>query len=246
MDLNKPLTLPSFGKKKAAANASQKAKGFSPTLPRVDLTPPAVRERVAARKARRVPIVLVGLTVAGVGGLFVNGLGERTSVQDQLDDLRVAQASLQTDLAVYAPVTNLATQTNSLTSTVSSQTGNEVLHGKVLGAFVSAVGGVGEVASLGLTTGPNVSGCTSTDPFEATPLAGCITFTVNSSMGAAGASQLIAGLTSSPIFVDPFIPNIGAGSDGKAALTGTVGVSTAAYGMAQSAQEPDQGSEGGQ
>lgn len=246
MDLNKPLALPSFGKKKNAPTPAQKAKGFSPSLPRVDLTPPAVRERVAARKARRVPIALVGVAVLGVSGLFVGGLSERANVQDQLDDLKVAQSSLQSDLAVYAPVTNLATQTNSLTSTVSSQTGNEVLHGQVLGAFVAAVGSVGEVASLGLTTGPNASGCTSTDPFEATPLAGCITFTVNSSMGAAGASQLIAGLTSSAIFVDPFIPSVGASSDGKAALTGTVGVSTAAYGMAQGAQEPDQGSEGGE
>ena len=233
MDLNKPLSMPKLdlsglGRKKKDAPQPTGDASFVASLPRVNLVPPAAKERAAAAKAKTGAITVVAIAAVAVGGLYVSGFAAKGQARTSLNDATVAQAALSSDLAVYSPVTNLAAQTNSLTDTVAAQTRDEVFHGEVLEHFVRSVGAHGTISSVSLTTGTDASGCTSTDPFSQAALAGCVTFTVDSSEGPAAASLLMTSLKSDPWFVDPFIPTVSAGNEGTTALSGTVGLSVSA------------------
>lgn len=211
-----------------ARKAPKAAGPFVPAPPRVNVLPPASRERAAARKAKRASLTAFGLSVLTVGGLWGNGFLVQVDQKGALAEAKEAQATLATEMAVYAPVTNVAAQSNSLTQTVQAQTQKEVLHAEVLSRFVEAVGDVGSVQSVSLATGEGAAACTSTDPFNEVPRAGCLTFAVKSATGQAGAATLISNLSAQEFFVDPFIPSTPP-SSGEVVLNGTVGVSEAVY-----------------
>lgn len=214
---------------KPKATGAEPGAAFSPEPPRVNLLPPSARERVSGQKARNGAIALVASAAVLIGGLWANGYVARQGYQETLAAQTARQSELAAEMAVYAPVTNVAAQSNSLTDTVASQTTNEVLHAEVLARFVETVGNVGAIQNISLMSGANATGCTSTDPFNTVPLAACITFSINAQGGRGAASQLITQLSASDIFVDPFIPTVAAGADGTSALNGTVGVSESVY-----------------
>ena len=243
MDLNKPLSLPklTLPGRSGATSASPDASGepsFVATLPRVNLVPPAAKERAAAAKAKKGAVAAITIAAISVAGVYASGFAAQGQAQTALDAATSAQASLSADLAVYSPVTNLAAQTTSLTDTVAAQTRDEVFHGAVLEHFVTAVGANGSISSVSVTTGAEAGGCTSTDPFSQAALAGCITFTVESSDGAAAASLLMNSLKTDSWFIDPFIPSVSPSNEGKTALSGTVGLSVSAIASNNTATQP--------
>ncbi|WP_251151316.1 hypothetical protein [Cellulosimicrobium sp. Marseille-Q4280] len=184
--------------------------------PRVDLLPDKYRQRAAERTVRQGAIATAagaGVLVAGVWGamLVTNG-----SAQSQLDDAKIVEQALSADMAVYSPVTNLATQTQSLTDTIQDQASKSVDHDSVLDRFLAAAAGRIDVASVQVDTSSG-DACVSTDPFAAeTDRVGCITF----SGTPADVPGLLAALSSDDWFTDPYVPSVGA----DASVSGTVGL----------------------
>ena len=184
--------------------------------PRVDLLPEAHRQRVRARAMRRRTIAVAagtGVVVAGAWGttLYVNG-----AAQDRFDQAKALEQTLSADMAVYSPVSNLATQTQSLTGTIEVQESTSVDHDVVLDRFLAAAAGRIDVASVHVdTSGPG--SCVSTDPFAAqTELVGRVTFS-GSPLDVPG---LLSGLSADDWFQDPYVPTVGDGTS----LAGTVGL----------------------
>lgn len=205
---------------------------FEPSPPRVNLLPQAARERASRRKVRSASGAALGAVVLLTGGVYSQGLTHQHEQRAKVTTLSTEQSKLAQSLAVYSPVTNVASQTRSLTETVDAQTQKQVLHGDVLQRFIETIGDAGSIQNLSLTTGSAVSGCTSVDPFSTVELAGCLTFTVESPTGQSGAATLISRLSADAWFVDPFIPTVQAGQDGSASLAGSVGLTAEVYSAA--------------
>lgn len=196
---------------------------FTPTHPRVNLVPAAARQRAANRRARKTATLAWVATVALLATWWATGfLAARTAHQD-LARAKAEGEALAVQMATYAPVTSIATQTKALNDTVASQTAKEIAHDKVLARFLSAVDGLMDVQSVQVST-TSTSGCVSTDPFTQVAIAGCITFTGTAPAGAADASQIITALGHDAWFADPFIPTVGAPTSKGAPISGTVGI----------------------
>lgn len=200
---------------------------FTPNPPRVDLLPPHVREAVKARRARRTAIGMVVVAVLGVGAGFAALTLRSATLQHDLTVAQQEQTTLNDQLAVYAPVTDLAVQTKQLTATVQSQTAASVDHAQVLQRFFTAVQDVMTVKQVSVDTSPE-SVCAQSDPFQATPTAGCVTFT-GVVPGTDGASLVLTALGRDEWFTGAFVPTIGSDtSTGTATVTGSVALSLSA------------------
>lgn len=220
--------LSALRKKDKAPAAAVTEPTFSAKPPRADLLPASVRARAADRRSRNISIAAVGaLGVAiacvwGANSLTLSGL------EGDLAEAEASTADLSTQVAVFAPVTNLATQTQALTATVDAQTADEVDHAQVLARFLAASAGVMDPTSVVVNT--ETSGaCVPTDPFNTVPLAGCITFSGTDLTGT-GAGETVRALSANEWFSDPFIPTVGTASEtAGATLNGTVGLTVEAY-----------------
>lgn len=201
---------------------------FSPSQPRVNLVPRAALDRAANARARKFAIIGWVGSVAAIGLWWGAGFVEANRTADALAAAAGQGEQLALKMALYAPVTTIATQTQSLTDTVASQTAGEVDHGDVINRFLAAIGDTMTVSSLQIGT-TNDAGCVSTDPFNQVPLAGCVTFTGTSAGGAPAASEVITSLTKDSWFVDAFIPTVGADSAGGTPMSGTVGLTVDAF-----------------
>ena len=201
---------------------------FIPTHPRVNLVPQSSLDRAADARARRLAIVASAGSVLLMGAWWVAGTFTAGSAADSLRTATTQGQDLAAQLALYAPVTTIATQTQALTDTVASQTATEVDHSQVINRFLAAVGNTMTVESLQITTA-NSSGCVSVDPFKKVPMAGCVTFTGTATGGAGAASTIITALAGDPWFVDPFIPSVGSSVAGGTPMSGTVGLTVEAY-----------------
>lgn len=201
---------------------------FSPTQPRVNLVPQSALDRTANAKARTLAVIGWGASVVALGAFWGLGFMTAGEASSNLADAQFAGEALSVELAMYAPVTTIAAQTQALNETVASQTAGEVNHDEVIDRFLAAVGDTMVVESLSIAT-DNTGACVSTDPFQQVPLAGCVTFSGQSSGGGSAASQVITALTTDAWFVDPFIPTFGSASEDGVSMTGTVGLTMEAY-----------------
>jgi len=187
--------------------------------PRVDLLPSRYRRRARERTIRFASygaLAACGLATVGGFGLAAN---ERSQAQEDHAAAQVVNSDLSRELAVYAPVTNLARQTRALTETVQAQTSITVDHAAVVDKFLQAAQGHMDVTSVSLDTSDG-SGCVSTDPFGGTTAAaGCLSF----SGQADDVSGLLVSLGGEPWFSDPYVPSLGGDS-----VSGTVTVTLAA------------------
>jgi hypothetical protein len=198
---------------------------FTPGQPRVNLVPPSALDRAADRRARKLAAATWGVCAIAVAGIWGTGLLTQTGLKTDLADALAEGEQLSVELAQYAPVTSIASQTKALNDTVASQTAGEVDHSDVVTRFLAAVGDTMVVDTLQIST-DGAGACVSTDPFQQVPLAGCISFSGQAAAGGASASQIIAALGGDTWFSDPFIPSVGAGAgeDGAASFAGTVGL----------------------
>ncbi|WP_156250988.1 hypothetical protein [Pseudactinotalea terrae] len=216
--------------RKKKATGGQK---FQATPPRVDVLPAAHRARLATMRNRR---LVVGATLAcavGVLGTWGAGTAGIADLEDQVATAAERGRVLSEQVAVYSPVTNLATQTEALNTTIQSQTSRTVDHGAVMQRFLDAVGPYLQVTSFQLMTvtseNPDVD-CVSTDPFNQVPLAGCISFTGNPTAGGATPSGVLNALGRDTWFADPYLPALA----GDGSLQGSVGLSVEAFNQMQS------------
>jgi len=217
-----------LSRKKKAAGGQK----FVATPPRVDVLPPAHRARLATMRNRG---LVVGATVAcalGVVGIWGAGTASISDLEDQVATAAEHGRALSEQVAVYSPVTNLATQTEALNSTIQSQTERTVDHGAVMQRFLEAVDPYLQVTSFQLMTvtseTPEID-CVSTDPFNQVPLAGCISFTGDPVAGGATPSGVLSALGGDSWFADPYLPALA----GDGSLQGSVGLSVEAFNQMQ-------------
>lgn len=212
---------------------------FTPSQPRVNLVPAAALDRAGNAKAKRVAVFAWAGSIVVLGGWWASAAIASGAVAD---DVTLATANAQTlavQMSLYAPVTTIATQTQALTDTVASQTASEVDHAEAITRFLAAVGSTMTVESMQIST-DNSAGCASVDPFNEVPLIGCITFSGSATNGGSSASEVISSFSSDTWFVNPFIPTVGAATEGVTPLSGSVGLSM----EAQTAQAPADTEEG--
>jgi len=212
----------------APVSASDDIKAFRPDPPRADLLPESVRARAATRRSRAVSIAAVSAVGVALGGVWFSGSMTASSLQEEIAAAQADQSVLNAELAVFSPVTNLATQTEALTLTVGDQTSLEVSHADALARFLNASLGTMDPTTITINTAAN-SACATTDPFNQVATAGCITFT-GTDLSGTGASAVVRALGEDEWFTNAFVPTVGAATEGTGAtLSGTVALTTAAY-----------------
>lgn len=234
----------SFGEVKAAlgsvvvtASPADKAT-FKAAVPRVNLLPAEARERDAAQTAKTTSVGLVTAATVAVAGWWGVGFLDQGNAEADLQAVEVEADALAADLAVYSPVTTLAAQSAALTATVDAQTRELVAHEDIFAAMIEAAGSDVDLTRLTVTVDAAAGGgCVQTDPFNPTPLIGCVAFTGTTEDGHAGAASLISALQADARFADPFIPSTAESTsgEGEATVTGTVGLTMNAY-----ANQPDE------
>jgi hypothetical protein len=221
MNLNVDLGKLLKGKKKLG-DSDKVAAGKVPSAavkidhPRVDLLPERFRQRATDRTVRQGSFAAVIATTVLVAGTWGAAALAGGAAQERLDDAKLVEQSLNADMAVYSPVTNLAEQTRSLTTTIEQQAAQSVDHDLVLNRFLAAATGRIDITSVQVDTS-GAGACVSTDPFATqTDLVGCISFT-----GApTDVSGLLAALEGDDWFVGPYVPSVGDGDS----VSGTVGL----------------------
>lgn len=201
---------------------------FTPGQPRVNLVPQSSKDRALATRDKRLAVLAWTGSVLALGTWWGAGFLAHAAAETELADATTIGQTLALDLALYAPVTTIAAQTQSLTDTVAAQTATEVDHAQVIERFLAAVSGTLDVQTMTVAT-DNSSACVSTDPFSVVPLAGCITFTGTAGPGSAGVASVITALSGDPWFADSYIPTISDGTGGAATVSGTVGLTVEAY-----------------
>jgi hypothetical protein len=201
---------------------------FTPGQPRVNLVPQSSKDRAQATRDKRLAVLAWTGSVLALGAWWGTGYLTHAAAETQLAAATSTGETLALDLALYAPVTTIAAQTQSLTATVAAQTATEVDHAKVIDRFLAAVSGTLNVQTMVVAT-DNTSACVSTDPFSVVPLAGCITFTGTAGAGSAGVASVITALSGDPWFADSYIPTISDNTGGPATVSGTVGLTVEAY-----------------
>lgn len=208
---------------------------FRPTPPRADVLPPVWRAKEAARVARIRAFAGCAAAIVVVAGTYGFGVVHGRQVDASTATALDRQRELSRELAVYAPVTNLAVQSEQLTTTVQQQTSTDVDYSKVMGRFLQAVSGTMQVTSMRISTGPNTV-CASSDPFVDRPTAGCVTF-AGTAIGQGGAAATVAALSHDDWFVDAFIPNVGTNDAGATTVSGSVALSVDTYANPQTGQQ---------
>lgn len=211
-----------LGRKKSGDGDKAAAPGKTPSdavkigHPRVDLLPDRYRQRAADRTVRQGSFAAAIAAAVLVTGTWGAAVLAGSAAQERLDDAKLVEQNLNADMAVYSPVTNLAEQTRSLTTTIEQQASQSVDHDLVLNRFLTAASGRIDITSVQVDTS-GAGACVSTDPFETqTDLVGCISFT-----GApTDVSGLLAALEGDDWFVGPYVPSVGDGDS----VSGTVGI----------------------
>lgn len=216
-----PKALTTFKARREPGDPSGK---FKPTPPRVDVLPAQWRAKRAARTARTRAICGCLSAALVVGGVYGYGVLRAHQLDEATIEAQALSNRLSKELAVYAPVTNLAIQTDQLTATVQQQTSTDIDYSQVVQRFLAAVDGTLAVSTLQIGSGVD---CASTDVFVTVPTAGCITFT--GTTGEGGAAAMISALSRDSWFVNAYVPNIDMRNSSTGTLNGSVALSLDAY-----------------
>lgn len=238
----KPFWRMELDRKKAAGLTDEDVEHppFVPSLPRVNLLPPAVRRSVALRKVRRNLIVAVLLLVVAAGGVwYLQG----SRIADAEARLALAQAEgddLQDQVAALAPITVLATalenQKALVDATLASQPQAALVVARLAAAGREAASGSGiSFSNVGITyqgipeAGGTLNSCPNPDPFGTEATIGCITFNA-SAADRQEVSRLLEVLEVDPLFVGPYVTSTSvtlaeAGGATGVTFSGTVGIS---------------------
>jgi Tfp pilus assembly protein PilN len=217
---------------------------FQPTLPRVNLLPPSVAERYAARRVRRW-LIAIGcfmlLAFAGAWNLQANQVAQ---AQADLDRALADNAVVTAKVADLAPIKQMYAQITGekelVATTLAAQPRSALVIERLLAAGRAAQGDGGPVDFTSIAAnyrgipapGGELNPCPTADPFAQDITVGCITFS-GTAATRAQVSALLTVLTADSLFVGPFVNNSTVAettseSAGTVMFTGTVGVGTLA------------------
>jgi type IV pilus assembly protein PilN len=238
----KPFWQMELGRKKGAALDDEEVEHppFAPTLPRVNLLPPAIRQSVALRKVRRNLVAVVVLLVIAVAGVWYLQGARIAEAEDRLAVAEAEGDDLQAQVAALAPITVLATalenQKALVDATLASQPQSALVISQLAEAGREAADGNGiTFSNVGVTyegipaAGGTLNPCPNPDPFGTEATIGCITFNANAG-DRTQVSRLLEVLEADPLFVGPYVTTTSvtlAEEGGATGVTfaGTAGVS---------------------
>lgn len=251
----KPFWQMELGKKKGADLTDEEVEHppFVPTLPRVNLLPPAIRQSIAMRKLARNLIVVVLLVVVAFAGIWYLQGSRIADAEARLADAQVEGSKLQAQVEALAPITiladSLAAQKALVESTLASQPQASVVIQKLNEDGRQAAGGKGlDFSNISITyqgippAGGPFNPCPNPNPFGVEITMGCITFNATAS-DRQQVSRLLEVMDADPMFVGPYVTSTAVSLDekGKSAVTfsGTAGVSLDALETALTQEQID-------
>ena len=238
----KPFWQMELGKKKDVDFGDEEIEHppFVPTLPRVNLLPPAIRQSVVMRKVRRNLVVVVLLLVIAVAGVWYLQGSRIDDAQTRLNAAQAEGGALQAQVEALAPITVLATalenQKALVDATLASQPQSALVIGRLADDGRQAAGGKGitfsnvSIAYQGIpVAGSALNACPNPDPFGTEATIGCTTFNANAA-DRQEVSRLLEVLEADPLFVGPFVTSTsinlpGSGAAPGVTFAGTVGIS---------------------
>ncbi len=244
---------PASGRAKHSGRSARKGPGrdkgapevFVPSLPSVNILPPAVTERAHLERVRRTFVVAAVAAVAAVGAIFFLQSGAISSAETDLAAEEARAAQLSSQAAALAPVKLYYATVEANEATIQETMSREVLLSDVVDRlYATAPSGVdlGTVAvsvdtqpllAAGATpVDPTTAGsaaCPSPDPYVIPgEAAGCVTIT-GSADSRAALGDWEAQVGKSDLFADLFISSSAAAAEeGSKAITFSASVSVTA------------------
>lgn len=236
------------GSRKGAGRDKSSPESFVPSLPSVNILPPAVTERAHVERLRRTFAVAAGAAVVAVGAVYLLQAGAISSANDDLVAEESLSMQLSAQAAALAPVKVYYATVEANQQTIQQTMSREVLLSDVVEAlYATAPVGVDlGTVSVSVDTQPVAAdatapvdptavvsaACPSPDPYVVPgESAGCITITGTSvSRSALGFWQ--AQVSRSDLFTDLFISSSATAAEaGANAITfaASVSVTSAAY-----------------
>ncbi|MFL6240714.1 MAG: PilN domain-containing protein [Actinomycetes bacterium] len=137
-------------------------------LPRVNLLPPEIAERVRARKIQAGLGAAVALSVVGVAAGYVMAHSSATHAKSQLADAQAQGSQLQTQVAQYAGDENMRAQLTSEQAMLTSAMGSEVQWSHYLNDLTLRIPDNVWITNVTITEGASQQGAAA----AATPAAG--------------------------------------------------------------------------
>jgi hypothetical protein len=226
--------------KKTPADEKVEHPEFTPTLPRVDLLPPIVRQRQSLRNVARGFTLLLVLLLA-VGAVIWYMQGSRIDeAQAALTSAQTDQQAMQQKLADLGPVKEMYNQITAQKQLVDSTLASQPDATAVIEHLYAVATSVGEPKGIELTAstyayqgipkpGTALNPCANPDPFGKSLTIGCLTFDATAASRDV-MSEFLRKLAGDPMFVGPYVTTStvaegapGAGS--RITFSGTSGIS---------------------
>lgn len=208
---------------------------FVPSLPRIDLLPPSVKEGQALRRTRSL-MLLVLIAVMALGVLvWVMQSSAITAAQERLATARADNERIQADIARLAPVGALFNQIESqkqlVQDSLDSQPRAAAVNNRLIAAGEEA-GGRRPVDFTAITVdyrprpvpGDVPNPCPNPAPFDTQVAIGCLTFTATAESREQVAALLLA-IQADPFFIGPYVGSTNYSGD-VVSVSGTAAVST--------------------
>lgn len=216
--------------RREATTTPDTAESFVPSLPRVDLFPPSVREATALRRTRTVLLALVAFVVlvgATVWILQGSAIGQ---AEARLADAQAENARMQAEIDLLAPITvlfdEIANQRALVETTLAAQPQAAAVNDRLIAAggpqvtfsFITV-----EYRPIPLP-GEVPNPCPNPNPFDARVAIGCLSFSATAE-SPDEVSALLLALDADPFFIGPYVGSTSS-SEGKVTFSGTAAVST--------------------
>ena len=194
-------------------------------LPRVNLIPAAIHERLRTARARRVAAVLVAASFVVTGGFWLLAHQSVTNAQARVDAANTTNATLQSQATKYAIVPQIKAQLDAAKSQLASAMSTDIRFSYLLNDLSLTIPPNVALTQLSISTAGSSTASTNSSivsPNTTGPLAtgvGAITFQGTATSINAVATWLDKALANSPAYANPFVTNVG----NPTQATGTTG-----------------------
>lgn len=221
-----------------------------PPLPVADLIPSAVRETIAARRARSVALLLALIVLTLATGMWTWWTAELNDKQGELATVKATNTTLQTEVTALTPVETLVRQVEAQTGLLQEARASQATSVVIIDRLRTAARTSGPVSldSLSISfhpipaPGEPLNPCPDPDPFGEEISIGCATFSASTD-SRDSISRFLQTLEEDPLFVGPFVntssiaSQVDTPTSERVTFSGSVGVSTEGLVTPLSAEE---------
>ena len=211
---------------------------FTPSMPDVNLLPPRVFEAAQAQKLRRKLILIGGVMVLVVAGLYAGQTAQIIVANKALDTETAKGVVLDKQVHDLAPVKAFYLGVAAQKTMVQTTMAKELILSEVATDLFQTSGSDVQIQTMTVTTGASGAvgtqvaaagaACPRPDPFSKASIVTCVQFT-GTATGREGVAKFLANLTKSDKFATPYVP-VTDSADGKAVtFSGSVGITDKFY-----------------